>query len=88
MSFGFTVFFAGIAMLCVINMVAFWADKFRINISGKLLIILAPILWVAITVFILLAPGNIVLITMFVGIGLMVLSLISHQIFRLIDKWK
>ena len=78
------VFAAGFIMI----LVPYWADMFKIDISGKVILILFPISLVTTTLYNLLAPDKLWEITTVAGLSFIALSLAVHWIRVLIRKWK
>ncbi|MBR2880163.1 MAG: hypothetical protein IKC02_05780 [Oscillospiraceae bacterium] len=88
MPFGTALIWGIFSTMMVIILVPYWADIFKIEMSGKVLLIAFPILLVVTTLYNLLAPDKLWEITTIVGIVSLIISLAVHWIRVLIIKWK
>ena len=77
-----------VSTMMVIILVPYWADIFKIEISGKILLIAFPILLVVTTLYNILAPDKLWDITTITGLMFGTSSCCVHWIRVLIRKWK
>ncbi len=78
------IFAAGFIMI----LVPYWADMFKIDISGKVLLIIFPISLVATTLYNMFAPDKLWEVTTIVGLVILIIGVAVHWIRVLIWKWK
>ena len=88
MPFGTALIWGIVSTMMVIILVPYWADIFKIDISGKVILISFPILLVVTTLYNLLAPDKLWEVTTIAGLSFIALSLAVHWIRVLIRKWK
>ncbi len=72
----------------IVILVPYWADIFKIDISGKVILISFPILFVVSFLYNLFAPEKLWTITFIATLAIGTLSCGVHWIRVLIRKWK
>lgn len=88
MTFGYALLFGVVGSIFVTIIIAFWANKFKLKISGKIIVLSWPFLGVAITAFILLASEKVLVIALLASTAIAILTSTANLIWNLIDKWK
>lgn len=79
----------GIATTMVsIAVVVYWAEKLKIEIPTKAILISYPILFVAAFLYNLFAPEKLWTITFIIFLAIVAVTLAFHHIWRLVDKWR
>ncbi len=88
MPFGTALIWGIFSTMMVIILVPYWTDIFKIDISGKTILISFPILLVVTTLYNIVAPDKLWEITTATGLVILAISLAVHWIRVLIWKWK
>ena len=83
MTFGYALFFAAIYAYVLMLVINFWVDKFSRGMGCLAMGIVFLVSAIAILCVLLLAPSHIQSVALYVGIGVVVLTLIVNLISQL-----